>query len=155
MPGETDEEGNKLVTFRTLVDKPYDDPLWDDLLDQISVDDMISLFKQRRVQHRRHRVHRQAGDHRCGRPCGLCGLHGRFLGGSVYEVAHYCCEPLMAATFNVELLEDFGTAVGNEALVGNQRGDGMPYSGWYAPGINMHRSPSAAAPASISRRIPC
>ena len=59
----------------------------------------------------------------------------------VYGVAHYCCEPLMAATFNVDLLFEIGEAVGNEALCGNERGDSMPYSGWYAPGMNIHRSP--------------
>ena len=141
MPGETDEEGNKLVTFRTLVDKPYDDPLWDDLLDQISVDDMISLFNNGAFSTVAIESIGKPATIDADGPAGFADFMAGSSAAPVYEVAHYCCEPLMAATFNVELLEDFGTAVGNEALVGNQRGDGMPYSGWYAPGINMHRSP--------------
>jgi beta-glucosidase len=34
-----------------------------------------------------------------------------------------------------------GRAVGNEGLVGNVKGDGRPYTGWYAPAMNIHRSP--------------
>lgn len=29
----------------------------------------------------------------------------------------------------------------DEALIGDERGDKTPYSGWYAPGVNLHRSP--------------
>ena len=29
---------------------------------------------------------------------------------------------------------------GNEGLIGNENGDGRPYSGWYAPAVNIHRS---------------
>jgi beta-glucosidase len=58
----------------------------------------------------------------------------------VYETSHYACEPLIAATRNVDLAFAFGEAVGNEGLIGNERGDGTPYSGWYAPGVNIHRS---------------
>ena len=28
-----------------------------------------------------------------------------------------------------------------KCLCGNERGDGLPYPGWYAPGVNLHRSP--------------
>lgn len=34
-----------------------------------------------------------------------------------------------------------GNAVGNEGLIGNTENGGLPYSGWYAPGLNIHRSP--------------
>ena len=50
----------------------------------------------------------------------------------------YCCESLLAATWNVDRLYDMGVAVANEGLVGY---DGMTFSGWYAPGLNIHRSP--------------
>lgn len=60
---------------------------------------------------------------------------------SVYGTCSYCCETVMASTWNVERLYDFGESVGNEGLVGNERGDGSPYSGLWAPGLNIHRSP--------------
>lgn len=39
----------------------------------------------------------------------------------------------MAATFNVELLQDLGRCIGEDCLA-------MGYSGLYGPGINMHRT---------------
>ena len=34
-----------------------------------------------------------------------------------------------------------GVMIGIEGLFGNEKGDGRPYSGWYAPAVNIHRSP--------------
>lgn len=60
---------------------------------------------------------------------------------NVYGTCSYCCETVMSSTWNVERLYDFGESVGNEGLVGNERGDGSPYTGLWAPGMNIHRSP--------------
>ena len=43
----------------------------------------------------------------------------------------------MGCTWNIELLKQFGLSVGNEALLGNGT---LPYTGWYAPAVNIHRS---------------
>jgi beta-glucosidase len=48
---------------------------------------------------------------------------------------------VIAATWNVELAYKMGQSVGNEAIIGNERADGRPYSGWYAPAVNIHRTP--------------
>ena len=54
----------------------------------------------------------------------------------------YCCEVVIASTWNVDRLYDMGRAVGNEGLIGTtQSSRNRPYTGWYAPGINIHRSP--------------
>lgn len=141
MPAEKDEEGNQILTFRSLVDKDYNDPLWEELLDLVTVDEMTALFNNGAFSTAYVESINKPATVDADGPAGFADFMAGAASAPVYEVSHYCCEPLMAATFNVELLEDFGTAVGNEALVGNQRGDGMPYSGWYAPGINLHRSP--------------
>ena len=47
----------------------------------------------------------------------------------------------MASTWNTELLAKVGASLAQEALWGNEDGDGMPYSGIYAPAANIHRSP--------------
>ena len=52
----------------------------------------------------------------------------------------YCCEEVLSATWNLDRLYDMGLSVGNEGLVGDQAND-MPFTGWYAPGLNIHRSP--------------
>lgn len=43
-------------------------------------------------------------------------------------------KPVVASTWNTELIYEMGCAVGQEALT-----DGL--NGWYAPGMNIHRSP--------------
>jgi beta-glucosidase len=52
----------------------------------------------------------------------------------------YCCEVVVASTWNIDRVYDMGRAVGNEGLVGSNN-TGRPYTGWYAPGLNIHRSP--------------
>ena len=66
----------------------------------------------------------------------------KFMGSAdiVSDTCVYCCEPVIAATWNVELAEKMGNAVGNEGLIGYEK-EGIPYSGWYAPGVNIHRTP--------------
>lgn len=48
----------------------------------------------------------------------------------------------MGSTWNVELARQMGEIVGDEGNVGNEK-TGVPYSGWYAPAVNIHRSPFA------------
>ena len=65
-----------------------------------------------------------------------------FMGDdTIYYTCKFACEPLTGATFNKDLIEKMGEAVGNEGLIGNVKGDGRPYTGWYAPGMNIHRNP--------------
>jgi len=56
---------------------------------------------------------------------------------SVFYVSH----PIIAATFSRYLAREFGRSIGEEALIGDVRPSGMPYTGWYAPGANIHRTP--------------
>lgn len=58
-----------------------------------------------------------------------------------YGTCAYNSEVLFAMTWNVDILREFGAHVGEEGLWGDANGDKLPYSGWYAPGLNIHRSP--------------
>ena len=65
-----------------------------------------------------------------------------FMGNdSVYDTCYYASESLVGSTWNVDIAERFGIMIGNESLIGDERGDGRTYSGWYAPAVNLHRSP--------------
>lgn len=66
-----------------------------------------------------------------------------YANDTISSVCSYQSEPVLAATYNVELARRMGEAVGDEALVGYDSGNGttQPYSGWFAPGVNVHRSP--------------
>ena len=134
-------DGKTEIQLYEMSGIPFDDARWDTFMNQLTYDEMRSLITSNRFNTPALEAIGKPATIDADGPAGFADFMAGSSAAPVYEVAHYCCEPLMAATFNVELLEDFGTAVGNEALVGNQRGDGMPYSGWYAPGINMHRSP--------------
>ena len=57
---------------------------------------------------------------------------------------YFGSEPMIAATFNADLLYQMGEIIGEQGLWGNSTtASGMVYSytGWYAPGMNLHRSP--------------
>ena len=120
-----------------LIGKEYDDPLWEKLLDQLTVAEMQTLIEQ-------GNYHTEAIESidkpKTTDPDGPMG-YSLFMGDpSVYDTCYYASESLMGATWNVELMRRFGEMIGNESIVGNQKGDGRPYAGWYAPAANLHRS---------------
>ena len=137
-PNMNDENG---VMLKDLVGKSYDDPLWEKLLDNLSADDMINLFNKGAFQTVHILKIGKPKTIEADGPSGFVNFMSNPAVGAVYGAHYYACEPIMAATFNVELLEEIGKAVGDEALIGDERGDKTPYSGWYAPGVNLHRSP--------------
>jgi len=74
-------------------------------------------------------------------PAGWVNFMEQGLQPRTYGTAFYVSQCVIGATFNRELAFEFGKMIGNEGLIGNERGDGLPYTGWYAPGANIHRSP--------------
>lgn len=125
------------VKLWSLIGKDYDDPLWDELLDQLTVGQMANLVVM-------GNYHTEA----IGNidkpittdPDGPMG-YSIFMGNTaVYDTCHYATESLAGATYNQDLLERFGEMVGDESLIGNKKGDGATYCGWYAPAANIHRS---------------
>lgn len=138
----TDEDGNESKTsrpvqFGDLVGIDYDDPAWDAFLDRLTLDEMVDLvnegaFQTVAIERLGVPMTRQS-DGPVGWVNFMPGISGSFVG-----CCKYCCESLIAATWNIDRLYDMGVAVANEGLVGY---DGVPFSGWYAPGLNIHRSP--------------
>lgn len=62
--------------------------------------------------------------------------------GTYWGTCYYASQMTVASTWSEEIAEEFGRMVGNEGIWGaDGHGNGMPYSGWYAPGANIHRSP--------------
>lgn len=57
---------------------------------------------------------------------------------------YFTSEPMIAATYNKELFNEMGKMIGEQGLWGNstqESGVAYSYTGWYAPGMNIHRSP--------------
>ena len=129
---------NNGVQFTDLVGKAYDDPLWDSFLDQMLFGEMLKLFNDglyHTTPIERLGIARTTS---ADGPTGIVAFSGD---PAVYNTCYYQSECLLAQTYNVELAEKEGLAIGEECLIGNEKGDKLSYPGWYAPGVNLHRSP--------------
>lgn len=122
----------------------FDDPRWEQLLDEIPLDEMKLL-----VSYGAFRTNPVSGiDNVINKPMttdsdGPSGFTSFLSESVVYNTCFYQAECVMSSTWNTELAYEMGTLIGEEGLAGNEKGDGMPYSGWYAPAVNIHRSPFA------------
>ncbi|MCH5161861.1 MAG: glycoside hydrolase family 3 C-terminal domain-containing protein [Clostridiales bacterium] len=136
------------LTFRSVLEKDengkyfadYDNPIWYDLLEQCSVEDLIKLCDAGGFQTARIDSIKKAPTNDTDGPAGFTNFMSQ--DGTYYGTCHYCSETVMSSTWNVELIEELGKMVGNEGLIGATEGEGngLPYTGWYAPGVNIHRS---------------
>jgi beta-glucosidase len=116
------------LALASMIGKDYDDPDWDLLLDQLTYDEMVQTITLG--------FHNTAAVPSIGKVAtkdenGPQGLTASLTGG--VSAMCYTSEDVMAATFNVELLEDLGRCIGEDCL-------SLGYSGLYGPGINMHRT---------------
>lgn len=130
------------VQLADLMGKDYEDPLWDTLLSQLTLKQMATLigtgnFNTAEISN----IEKPKTVDPDG-PSGFTNFMSVLDSTAiVYDTCFYACESLIGATYNKDLAKEVGNAIGNEALIGNERGDGSPYSGWYAPAVNIHRTP--------------
>ena len=125
------------VLLKELAGKAYDDPLWDKFLDQLSFSDMLKLFNEGCYSTAAVLDLGIPRTTSCDGPTGLVA----FLGDpAVYGTCYYQSECLLAQTYSIDLAKEQAKAIGNECLIGSEK-TGLSYPGWYAPGVNLHRSP--------------
>ena len=118
------KNGLQLKDLRGLA---YDDPKWDQLLDQMTLDDMNTLISLGGYQ--TNSVD-SIGKVRTNDNDGPASINNNFTGvGSVGFPAGV----MIAATWSKDLAHDFGSSIGKMA-------DEMNTSGWYAPAMNIHRT---------------
>ena len=105
-----------------------DDPQWDELLDEMSVDDMVQLTSLAGYQ---TPAVESIGKVQVTDADGPAAINNNFTGdGSIgFGVA-----TLIAMTWNPDLVHDYGEMMGRMCRE-------MNIAGWYAPGVNIHRSP--------------
>lgn len=111
----------------------YEDEKWNDLISQMSVDDMNMLIGTGGWSTAAIDSIGKAKTTDIDGPFGLSNYVQNELGNSEGVCVSYCSEVVVASTWNLELVRRYGETVGNEA---NATG----VSGWYAPGANLHRS---------------
>ncbi|QPL04617.1 MULTISPECIES: glycoside hydrolase family 3 protein [Actinomyces] len=104
----------------------YDDPTWDQLLDQLTVGEMNNLIANGGYG---SVAIGSVGKLRVSDVDGPAALNNNFTGvGSIGLPVSVA----VAATWNKDLAHDFGTAIGTMA-------HDMDVAGWYAPATNTHR----------------
>lgn len=115
------KNGLTLIQMRGLA---YDDPAWDDLLDQLTPEDYDILITQAGYgTDYIASVEKPAGtdaDSTSGWSWGGIGMT-------------FCNPAMVAQTWNVELAYELGICIGDESLYGGA-------TGWYAPAMNINRT---------------
>lgn len=127
------------VVLADLVGKDFDDPLWDKLIDQLTIEEMAALINNGGFHSINIDYIGKPYSHDTDGPKGWTGTGT----DSADAFNKFAAEPVIAATFNKDLVYRMGVMIGEQGLWGNSTQEGGPvysYTGWYAPGMNIHRS---------------
>ena len=118
------KNGLKLVELRGV---DYNDPKWDDLLDQMTIEDMQQLIGFGGYQTAAVTSIEKVRTNDCDGPA---SINNNFTGvGSV----GFPAATLIGMTWSKELAYSFGDSIGEMA-------NEMDTSGWYGPAMNIHRT---------------
>ena len=115
------------LTLADMRDADYDDPRWEKLLDQLTVDEMENMIAMAGYQ--------TAAMDSVGKVAtldfdGPAAINNNFTGvGSI----GFPIEVVVASTWNKELAQSWGECMGKISQE-------MGAEGWYAPGMNTHRT---------------
>ncbi len=124
------------LTLSSLRGVDFYDPLWDELLENINFDDesayneLRDLFIFAGFSTGKLSSINKPSTHDFDGPSGFNDAY------NIFKETFYCypSEVVVASTYNENLVKKLGEYIGEEALLNN-------ISGWYAPGLNIHRTP--------------
>ena len=141
---EAEDSSEEAAVLRDLLNEngrvDFDDERWASLLDKISFDDMLYL-----VNHGDYKTSEieSIGKNLTNDSDGPAGFVNFMPGLSEHYKNNitFACQIVVGATWNKDLAYRMGKMVGENGLWGDIEGTGLPYSGWYAPAVNLHRSP--------------
>ena len=130
MPVMGADNGLKLYD---MIGLDYDDPQWEDLLDQLTFDEMVKLIGDAFHWTMPVKSVEAPGTRDENGPQGLTAS---LLGSDATQLSAtaFTSEDVMAATFNVELMREIGRVIGNNCLESG-------IACLYGPGNNIHRTP--------------
>jgi len=119
------------LTLADMRGLDYDDPQWDELLKQLSIDEMLTLtgntiYASAAIESI-DKVDTTDSD-------GPLGISSMFR-SDLITVA-FPCVPLLSATFNTDLAARMGSCIADQAELNG-------ITCWYAPAMDTHRSPYA------------
>ncbi len=115
----------------------YDDERWEELMMGCDEEEMIAIIN--------NGAYHTLAMESVGLPAtiqgdGPSGFTCFMSKEQVNGTCQYVSEPVMASTWNINLMNELGEAIGEEGTIGD-KATGQPYSSIYAPGVNIHRSP--------------
>ena len=115
------------LTLADMRDADYDDPRWEKLLDQLTVDEMANMIAMAGYQTAAMDSVGKVGTLDFDGPA---AINNNFTGvGSI----GFPIEVVVASTWNKELAQAWGECMGKISQE-------MGAEGWYAPGMNTHRT---------------
>lgn len=116
-----------------MIGLDYDDASWDDLLDQLTFDEMVSLIGDAFHWTMPIKSIEAPGTRDENGPQGLTAS---LLASDATQLdaTAFTSEDVMAATFNVSLMSEIGKVIGNNCLEAD-------IACLYGPGNNIHRTP--------------
>lgn len=118
-----------------LIGVPYDDLRWDQLLDEVSVDEMAKLIQKGGYNTQAIESINKPKTNDFDGTSGLSSFT------SQVDAIGFPIGTVIGSTWNRDLIQSYGEMMGEEALwsIENNRTNGV--NGWYAPGMNIHRTP--------------
>lgn len=118
-----------------LMGKSFDDPLWEDLLDRMSFEEMAQLIQ---IGGYKTEAVPSIAFNTIGDQDGPAGISGTLIGAGDGCMA-YPSEAVIGMTFNKNLVDRLGKLVAEDAL--HSKSGDRKLAGWYAPAVNIHRTP--------------
>lgn len=116
------EAGSAKLQYKDMSGLAWDDPKWDELLNQLTYDELCDIIELGGYGTTAIASIGKAQTKDADGPNNLSSSHC------------WCSEDIIASTWNTELAAEQGRMVGNIALL-------LGTQGWYGPGMDTHRSP--------------
>ena len=116
------------LTLVSMKGKAFDDPQWEDLINQTKLSEQHLLFNNSGYGTKAIEAIQKPKSFEYDGPAGISNF---ITGKSGFGYARTIT---LAATWNQELAKEFGKLIGEDAILTRT-------AGWYAPATNIHRTP--------------
>ena len=118
------------LKYTDLKGKSYDDPQWDELLSQLTLDEMVHLV--------RSGLYKTAPMRSVGKPMtldldGPLAISSEVSSATQLQGVGHTSVPVLASTWNNDLAYTYGSYIADEA-------HSMGVTSWYAPAMDNHRN---------------
>ena len=148
LPAREEENGLEIIDLRGV---DYNDPTWDKLVSELNLDEMrrIVYVNGYSALGAVTSINKPASNENDG-PAGITDLqnHKNITTDGDKTTMAWATEVLIAQSFNKDFATQLGRMIGEEALIINN-------AGWYAPAVNLHRTPFAGRNFEYFSEDPC